>query len=1769
MKTRLLIAAIFLFCSLVSSAQAPANDLCANAIQVTVGPGCSTVSGTLYNATLVSITGGCSNNKDVWYKFQVPTGSHSVSIKTTITSATPSLTTANTSVELFNASACPPASTSLTCATILNPKLYSGLVPGNTYMFRITTSVATTGAADAYDFNVCVTSNDEPATALMLIQGPIVDGNLLGAGTTPGIPVGSCTGTPDDDLYYKFIATSSVATINVTSVGGNLNTSGVRTQLFSGPAGSLTSIACGTTRLDATGLTPGDTYYCRIYSAGPGQTGTGWAYKISYVIPVNDDPLNALVLVRGGALVDGNLMAGSATTGIPVNCATGDPDDDIYFKFIATTSYATLQVSSGGADLNTSGVRTQIFSGAVGSFNSIACGTTAVQATGLTPGDAYYCRVYSAGTGQTGTAWSFKIGYLVNANDDPLNATTITSGATITSNLLAAEPSPGIPVACATGNPDDDVYFKFVAATPFATFQVNTIGADLNTSGVRTQIFSGPVGSFNSIACGTTVVQGTGLIPGDTYYCRVYSAGTGQTGPAWNFKINYVLTANDDALNATLITAGGSIGSTLLGAEASPGIPVACATGNPDDDVYFKFVATTSYATFQVTSPGADLNTSGIRTQIFSGPLGSFTSIACGNTRIEATGLTVGDTYYCRIYSAGTGQTGPAWNFTFKWLVNTIDDPLAAATIIQGVPYNGTLLAAGVTSGIPAGCASDNPDDDVYIKFVPAATYASFSVTNMGADLTASGVRTQIFAGPIGSFTSVSCGNNRIVATGLIPGDTYYCRVYSAGTGQTGTTWTFRLTWLLSPGNDDPANAVDLIAGSTVSGDLLAASGTAGIPSGCATSTPGDDVYFKFTPVYSYATLTVSGAAADLAASGVKTQVFSGPVGSFTSVACGGSTVNLTGLTPGNTYYCRVSSAGIIQTGLIYTFKLSLHPSALTIVTGGRMQEVYSQQILSAPNILADPWEVTYGPDANLWVTESKGYKVYKINPVTGFRDTILDISQFSTTSPDNTFNCQFNNGSGAQGGLAGLALHPKFLAPVGAKNYVYLAYVYSQTSANVFVNRVVRFTYNTSINKLEAPVSVCDTLPGSNDHNSQRMIIAPVGGIDYLFYAQGDMGAGQFGNALRAQNAQNIFSYEGKILRFNLEPDGDADAREQWIPSTGAGNATNPYNVIVGKQHAVWAMGMRNNQGFVYDPILDRLYGSSHGPFSDDEINVIERGKNYGHPIVIGYADGNANGTTAGASPGMSPAYPSSCPDIVDEVATAAALPNYKDPLFSAYPSSVRFPTLKGLWDEMPVSNNGIWPSEGLSGLDFYTNTIIPGWKRSLVASSLKWGRLLRLKLDVTGTKTAPTNTAADTISYFGSQNRFRDLAFAPNGKDIYVIMDRSTSTSGPSAMFPVVPACQGCLQKYSFIGYNDYAGQSSIPTSIDVTDGTLNSCNSGTTISIDNSNNTYWVPITGPDGNIMAEIYANGQNLGTITSSFYQNSGPLRIKNGASYADRNITITPQNQPSGTVKVRLYLTRGEYDAFDADPLSGISTLSDIRVHKNNDPCQNAIAGATTIFTPTFATAHGANGYAVQIDISSFSTFYIGSTTMLLPLSSLNFTGKYSNAASNLKWETKNEVGTNHFEVERSTGDGVYAKISSVEATGITTETTKYAYNDQEAARLGASRLYYRLKVIDNDGGYTYSNVVVIDIPGSFITRISIFPNPADKQATVLISSPEEQKVTWQLVDVTGRSVVTKDVVLKKGENRIVLDLNKLRTGTYFLQVKGQYVNAQEKIQKL
>ena len=143
------------------------------------------------------------------------------------------------------------------------------------------------------------------------------------------------------------------------------------------------------------------------------------------------------------------------------------------------------------------------------------------------------------------------------------------------------------------------------------------------------------------------------------------------------------------------------------------------------------------------------------------------------------------------------------------------------------------------------------------------------------------------------------------------------------------------------------------------------------------------------------------------------------------------------------------------------------------------------------------------------------------------------------TPAEHTTFNRVFGSGftPWPQGGMMGLAVHPQFKDSAN-KKFVYVGYVHSANgggsgSGYLFTTKIVRFEYDTINNKLYRPVSLCDTIRGSDDHNSGRMIIAPVDGVNYLFYSVGDMGTGNYNNKTRINKSQNSASYEGKILRL------------------------------------------------------------------------------------------------------------------------------------------------------------------------------------------------------------------------------------------------------------------------------------------------------------------------------------------------------------------------------------------------------------------------------------------------------------------------------------------------------------------------------------------------------------------------------------------------------------------------------------------------------------
>ncbi len=252
----------------------------------------------------------------------------------------------------------------------------------------------------------CAPSNNACARAITLTSGTScvnTTGNVYGATNSAPAITADCAGAVVYDVWYKFVAQTTNPTINLSSIGSNFTNPGM--ELLSGGCGSLTALYCGTTSIAANYLTPGSTYYIRVYSSSgaPPTSPTNAGFDICVVDPVaappfNDDCANAINLpIWNNCNNVGGNMAGatpSAGPGLAAPCA-GTVTYDVWYKFTAVTTNAnTITLSSIGTNFTSSGI--QVFSGTCGSLTSIACATgTSVVTPSLTIGTVYYIRVFS------------------------------------------------------------------------------------------------------------------------------------------------------------------------------------------------------------------------------------------------------------------------------------------------------------------------------------------------------------------------------------------------------------------------------------------------------------------------------------------------------------------------------------------------------------------------------------------------------------------------------------------------------------------------------------------------------------------------------------------------------------------------------------------------------------------------------------------------------------------------------------------------------------------------------------------------------------------------------------------------------------------------------------------------------------------------------------------------------------------------------------------------------------------------------------------------------------------------------------------------------------------------------------------------------------------------------------------------------------------------------------------------------------------------------
>ena len=166
--------------------------------------------------------------------------------------------------------------------------------------------------------------------------------------------------------------------------------------------------------------------------------------------------------------------------------------------------------------------------------------------------------------------------------------------------------------------------------------------------------------------------------------------------------------------------------------------------------------------------------------------------------------------------------------------------------------------------------------------------------------------------------------------------------------------------------------------------------------------------------------------------------------------------------------------------------------------------------------------------------------------------------------------------------------------------------------------------------------------------------------------------------------------------------------------------------------------------------------------------------------------------------------------------------------------------------------------------------------------------------------------------------------------------------------------------------------------------------------------------------------------------------------------------------------------------------------------------------------------------------------------TTVLPVELHKFFANYSNGNTELGWSIGSEAAGDRYVVQRGTDTGQFTSIDSVEATMVGTVMTRYQVVDRNVS---GGRHYYRLKMIDQDGQVTYSNTVMVNVPGSRDhVSIRVFPNPA--VSMISLTFPPTAGATVAIFSASGS--LLREQHLSKGISRYDLPLQQYQRGSYY-----------------
>lgn len=255
------------------------------------------------------------------------------------------------------------------------------------------------------------------------------------------------------------------------------------------------------------------------------------------------------------------------------------------------------------------------------------------------------------------------------------------------------------------------------------------------------------------------------------------------------------------------------------------------------------------------------------------------------------------------------------------------------------------------------------------------------------------------------------------------------------------------------------------------------------------------------------------------------------------------------------------------------------------------------------------------------------------------------------------------------------------------------------------------------------------------------------------------------------------------------------------------------------------------------------------------------------------------------------------------------------------------------------------------------------------------------------------------------------------------------------------------------------------------------------------------------------------------------------------------------------------------YAAFYSDSVNAITGSWGVIIPNNNPLGVRRIEARQmngTLFPNAATDADGVWGSVNTVNpVFGLAAMMIPSELAPLPVELTSFTASATGNKVVLSWSTATEVNNRAFEVERK-NNGSWKSIGSVAGNGTTTAPKSYSYLDEN---VGTGKIEYRLKQIDFDGSFSYSNSIEVDMtPGEF-NLAQNYPNPFNPSTVINFSLPVASSVSLSVYNTLGEKVAELvNGMMPAGNHAVVFNAAKLNSGLYIYEIKAGNFSSSRKM---